>query len=135
MAQKFIEICISKEAQAYLLGLDFRTPSTKSAIEYVLDDNQLAGLKEKVGENSYNNVVYNREIIKVSLETALNSVNNNVNIAGGLACFSKNISKCWTHYETYMRQIYHDISYNNKPKSLIKEQLSVLEQNIKGELK
>ncbi len=133
MAQKFIEICISNQAQAYLLGLDYRAPSTISGCEYVLDDEKLVAMKDTFGDAAYNKTKASRDLIRTTIESALNSANGNENIAGGLACFSKNINLCWTHYETYMRKIYHDVA-NGASKSLIKSELTVLSNSIKQEL-
>lgn len=134
MAQKFIEICLSEEAQAYLLALNYRSPSTKSGLEYVLDDDSLSSLSASMGDSVYQAAVKNRGTMYPTLIAELNSVSGNGAITGGLACFSKNINRCWTHYETFMRQIYNDRSARPS-KQDIRTALTALSDNIKGELK
>lgn len=131
MAQDFIEICISEEAQAYLLALNYRSPSTRSGLDYVLNDEKLSALKNSFGDKVYNNAAANRDLIKTTLIDAQDSVNGNIEITGGLACFSTNINKCWTYYESFMRLIYHDRASDAQ----LKSGLTSLAKNIKEALK
>lgn len=131
MAQRFIEICLSDEAQAYLLGLNYRAPSTKSGLAYVLDDEKLSGLKTAVNEGAYNSAVANRDLMYQTLLDARDSVDGTVKIAGGLACFSTNINNCWTRYETFMRKIYND----RVSGSALRTELKKLSDGLKGELR
>ncbi|MBQ9481820.1 MAG: extracellular solute-binding protein [Clostridia bacterium] len=134
MAQKFIEICLSDEAQAYLLGLYYRSPSTKSGLAYVLDDVKMQGLKTAIPE--YGDYAYRQsstvlKTLKNSIEDELRAVDGQIEVAGGVACFSKNIMSCWTYYETFMRKIYKDRADDAALRAGLKELSDSLKRDLK----
>lgn len=98
MAMDFIKICLSEEAQAFLLELDYRAPSTKSGMAYIMND-----------DNVNSQTIANRNLILDSLVDIQNSYIGEVGLSkmvGGVACFKSNISNVWIEYEKCMKKVY-----------------------------